>query len=434
MKTVEINPNTLRGTINIPPSKSMSHRAIICASLAKGVSTIHNVAYSKDIIATLEGMKSLGAKVVKEEKDRHNNYSITIEGVKNFKLLNNFINANESGSTIRFLIPILMLANEEYTITGEGRLKERPLDTFYNIFKKQGIEYKNENGKLPLTVIGSLKPDIFEIEGDISSQFISGLLFTLPLLGKDSKIVITKSELESKGYIDLTIQMLKRFSIKIVNNDYKEFIIEGNQKYISTEYTVEGDYSQGAFWIVAGLIGDEIVSNNLSIDSLQGDKEVVDIVKRMKGDITIEKRSIVTKNSETCSTVIDASQCPDIIPVLSVLASLSVGKTEIINGKRLRIKESDRITSTRTELSKLGADIVETEEGLIINGKNYLDGGVEISSWNDHRIAMAMAIASIRCKEKITITGSESVSKSYPNFWEDFKMLGGTINEWSVGR
>lgn len=434
MKTVEINPNTLRGTINIPPSKSMSHRAIICASLAKGVSTIHNVAYSKDIIATLEGMKSLGAKVVKEEKDRHNNYSITIEGVKNFKLLNNFINANESGSTIRFLIPILMLANEEYTITGEGRLKERPLDTFYNIFKKQGIEYKNENGKLPLTVIGSLKPDIFEIEGDISSQFISGLLFTLPLLGKDSKIVITKSELESKGYIDLTIQMLKRFSIKIVNNDYKEFIIEGNQKYISTEYTVEGDYSQGAFWIVAGLIGDEIVSNNLSIDSLQGDKEVVDIVKRMKGDITIEKRSIVTKNSETCSTVIDASQCPDIIPVLSVLASLSVGKTEIINGKRLRIKESDRITSTRTELSKLGADIVETEEGLIINGKNYLDGGVDISSWNDHRIAMAMAIASIRCKEKITITGSESVSKSYPNFWEDFKMLGGTINEWSVGR
>lgn len=434
MKTIEIIPNKLNGSINIPPSKSMSHRAIICASLGKGTSIIHNVSYSKDIIATLEGMKSLGAKVIKEEKDNNNNYSLTIEGVQEFKLLNKNVNANESGSTIRFLIPILMLANDEYNITGEGRLKERPLDTFYNIFKKQGIEYSNDNGKLPLTVSGSLKPDIFEIEGDISSQFISGLLFTLPLLKEESKIVITKSPLESKGYIDLTIQMLEKFGINIINNDYKEFIIIGNQSYNPTEYTVEGDYSQGAFWIVAGLIGDTITSENLSIDSLQGDKEAVDIVKRMKGDITINKNNIVTKGSRTVSTVIDASQCPDIIPVLSVLASLSSGTTEIINGKRLRIKESDRITSTRTELSKLGANIVETEEGLIINGKDYLDGGVEVSSWNDHRIAMAMAIASIRCKEKITITGSESVSKSYPNFWEDFKMLGGIVNEWSMGR
>ncbi|MDO5708421.1 MAG: 3-phosphoshikimate 1-carboxyvinyltransferase, partial [Andreesenia angusta] len=239
--------------------------------------------------------------------------------------------------------------------------------------------------------------------------------------------IITESELESKGYVDLTIDILKKFGVNIINNDYKEFIIPGNQKYIARDYRVEGDYSQGAFWIVAGLLGEEIESLDLDRNSLQGDKGIVDIVKEMNGKLEINDLMIKAIPSETKGTIIDASQVPDIIPVLSVLASLSEGETRIINGQRLRIKESDRIVSTKTELEKLGADIFETEDGLIIKGKKSLLGGVKIDTWNDHRIAMAMAIATIGCEREVIINNPEVVNKSYPNFWEDFKRLGGDL-------
>lgn len=428
MHSKKIIPGKLTGKINIPPSKSMSHRAIISASLSEGISNIDNISYSNDIEATLEGMESLGVEVLEQKlNEESGTYSLKIKGISDFSLKNKQINCRESGSTIRFLIPLLMLADEEVEITGEGRLVERPLETYYNIFDRQGIEYSTTDGKLPLKVKGTLKPDTFEIEGNISSQFITGLLFTLPLLDGDSKIVVTESELESKGYVDLTIEVLEEFGIEIENRDYKEFVIKGNQKFKARDYRVEGDYSQGAFWIVAGLIGDEIDSLDLCEKSLQADKEIVDIVERMEGKLEISEKSIKALPSDTKATVIDASQCPDIIPVLSVLAALSEGKTTVINGQRLRIKESDRIESTRTELEKLGADIVETEDGLIINGKSSFKGGVEIDSWNDHRIAMAMAVASIRCEEPITIKDSYVVNKSYPNFWEDFVKLGGVI-------
>jgi 3-phosphoshikimate 1-carboxyvinyltransferase len=434
MKSVKINPMTLEGEINIPPSKSMSHRAIICASLSRGESLIHNISYSDDIIATIEGMKALGVEVLEEILDQDTGtYSLRIKGVEEFKLQSDSVNCKESGSTIRFLIPILMLAGEKFKITGEGRLVERPLDTYYRIFEQQGIEYANTGGILPLEIEGCLKPDTFSIEGNISSQFITGLLFTLPLLDGDSRIVVTESELESKGYVDLTIDILRKFGIEIENRDYKEFFIKGNQSYVSREYKVEGDYSQGAFWIVAGLLDGKIVCKDLEKSSLQGDKEVVEIVERMGGKISVAEDSITVEKSETRGTVIDASQCPDIIPVLSVLAALSEGETRVINGKRLRIKESDRITSTRTELEKLGADIREEGDGLVIVGKPMLEGGVVLDSWNDHRIAMAMGVASIRCKEPVEITNSGSVSKSYPHFWEDFKKLGGAVDERNMG-
>lgn len=423
-----ILPNNLSGKINIPPSKSMSHRAIISASLSDGISNITNISYSNDIDATLEGMKAIGVEILEQKLDESSGtYDLKIKGVSDFSLINNKVNCRESGSTIRFLIPILMLANQEIEIHGEGRLIERPLNTYYNIFNKQNITYSNKNGKLPLTINGTLRPDTFEIEGNISSQFITGLLFTLPLLDGDSRIIITESELESKGYVDLTIDILKDFGIEIENREYKEFLIQGNQKYKARDYRVEGDYSQGAFWIVAGLIGDKIESLDLSKNSLQGDKEIVEIVERMNGKLDVNELSIVSHPSSTKGSVIDASQCPDIIPVLSVLASLSEGETRVINGQRLRIKESDRIKSTQTELKKLGADIEELEDGLLIKGVKSFKGGVEIESWNDHRIAMAMAVASIRCENPITIKDSHVVNKSYPIFWKDFKKLGGVI-------
>ncbi len=425
MNNIEIKSSLLKGEIKIPPSKSMSHRAIICASLAEGKSLIENIILSDDIIATSEAMKSFGIEVKRSEVDEYGICSLYIKGREKLKLLNNEIHCKESGSTLRFLIPMAGLLEERVTYTGRGKLVERPLDTYYEIFKEQGVFYENDNGNLPLSIEGQLKPGTFRIKGNISSQFISGLLFVLPLLQGDSKIIIT-TDLESKGYVDLTLDMLKRFSIEIENNNYQEFSIKGNQKYKAKDYEVEGDFSQAAFFIVAGILGEEMKCKGLNMNSLQGDKAILDIVKDMGADIFIEEDLIKSRKSSTKGITIDVSQCPDLVPILAVLGALSEGTTKIVKAERLRIKESDRLKAISTELNKLGADVKELEAGLEIKGKEYLQGGV-VNSWNDHRIAMALAIASIKCKEAVIIENSKAVEKSYPTFWEDFEKIGGIL-------
>lgn len=421
---VKITPSKLSGTINIPPSKSYSHRAIICGALGEGISNIHNIDFSDDIKTTIRLAENMGAEI-----SIHGN-SLLIKGNSgkiNIKDPN--IQCNESGSSIRFIIPILLASDNCYAIIdGKGKLKERPLTSYYKIFDKQNIEYRTTNGLLPLTIKGNLKADNFEIEGNISSQFITGLLYTLPLLKDESKINIT-SNLESISYVDLTLDMLKNSGIEIINNEYKSFSIKGNQKYKNIDYTVEGDYSQVAFWIVAGILGSPITCTSIFKNSLQGDKAIVEIVQRMGANLEIENDKIKVIPSNTHGTIIDISQCPDIGPILTVLAALSEGETRIINAERLRIKESDRITSIKTELNKLGANVSETENSLIIQGVKSLKGGVTVDAWNDHRIAMALAVASIKCENPITITGAESVKKSYPNFWEEFQKLNGNIEK-----
>ena len=421
---IKIIPTKLRGEINIPPSKSYSHRAVIAAALADGESRIGNLNFSVDIQTTTDIMRNFGA-VIEQGEDY-----LKIEGNKgNVVIENNYIQCNESGSTIRFIIPIALSKNNgQLTIDGKGKLVERPLDTYYKIFDKQGVEYRTTNGKLPLYVEGELKADTFEVEGNISSQFITGLLYTLPLLDGDSEIII-KGPLESKGYVDLTLKILEMAGVEIKNNNYKSFQVKGNQTYKEFDYTVEGDYSQVAFWIVAGILSEEINCKNVYKDSLQGDRAIVEIVQKMGANLEINDKNIKVFPGETKGTVIDVSQCPDIAPILTVLAALSEGETRIINGERLRIKESDRITSMRTELNKLGADIREEGDTLIINGVKELEGGVAVDSWNDHRVAMALAIASIKCKNPILITGAGAVRKSYPNFWNDFVSMGGKIGE-----
>lgn len=432
MSDIKITPRSFKGQVNIPPSKSISHRAIISASLSNGTSKISNVAFSDDIIATLEAMKSLGVEVLDIEKETEHTSTIVIDGTDDLKLINDTIDCFESGSTIRFLMPLVTLPNKKVTVTGRGRLVERPMDTYYKMFEKQNIEYKTTDGNLPVTIKGRLNPGTFEMKGDISSQFITGLLFTLPLLNGDSKVVIT-TELESKGYVDLTLDMLKKFDIEVENINYQEFRVKGNQKYSAHDYKVEGDYSQIAFWIVAGVLNGEIKCNNIDLDSLQGDKVVLDIVREMGGDLEAREDYVIAKKSKTKGTIIDASECPDIIPVLSVLASVSEGETRVINGKRLRIKESDRLNSTATIINDMGGDVEELEDGLIIRGVEKLKGGVTIDSYGDHRIAMALGVASTICDEPIIVTNSHVVSKSYPNFWEDFVKVGGKIDEWNMG-
>lgn len=431
MSYYKIYKSKLKGSVKIPPSKSMAHRAVICASLGDGISNISNIDLSDDIVATINAMKSLGA-IIEEKKGILQIKGINCNDGNVERQFERVIECNESGSTLRFLVPICLAFEGMTRFVGKGNLGKRPLDTYYDIFDKQGIKYSYKKDVLDLVTEGMLKPGEFEVEGNVSSQFISGLFFALPLLDGDSKIKIT-TDLESKGYLDLTMDAMKEFGIEIINNNYKEFIIKGNQKYNSRDYRVEGDYSQGAFFLCADALGAEVEVLDLKKDSLQGDKEVVSILKKMGVIFNINENAISGRARRLNNVIIDASQCPDIIPILSLAAALAKGKTQIVNAGRLRIKECDRLNAIKVELNKLGAKIEERPDALIIEGVPELSGNVEVWSHKDHRIAMMLAIAGAVCKEPIILKDYECVSKSYPHFFEDYKKLGGNFDEWNVG-
>ncbi len=420
MNTTVKGGRPLKGTICPPPSKSTGHRAIICAALAKGTSTITNIGYSEDIHATIAAMESLGAKIEQQGSTLIINGENTLDNIQDAT-----VDCNESGSTLRFLIP-LALHCRQVTYTGKEGLAARPLTTYYSLFDNWGIEYHNTDGRLPLTVKGGRAENDIYIEGNISSQFISGLLFSLPIMQGEYTIHIT-SRLESRGYIDLTLQMLEKYGITIINNNYESFYIKGGQEYKPYDYICEGDFSQAAFYLVAGTIGSDLICEGLDLESRQGDKEITDIITRMGGSIIKTENGLKPVPSKTKGITIDASQIPDLVPIIALLAVFSEGDTHIANAARLRIKESDRLTTTSAQLNAIGANIEELDDGLIIHGTGSLKGGTA-SSCNDHRIAMMLAIAATRCDNDIIIEDSGSVKKSYPHFWEDYKKLGGNIS------
>ena len=420
MTAVKITPTKLQGKVQVPPSKSLAHRAIICAGLANGVSRIDNIEYSKDIQATIKAMKSLGTKI--EEYDDY----LIIDGSSTDTKQNSEIDCEESGSTLRFMVPISIVKENKAHFVGRGNLGKRPLDTFYEIFERQNIGYLYKQDILDLFVIGQLKPDHYQIPGNISSQFITGLLFALPLLDGDSIIEIT-SPLESKGYIDLTLQMLKQYGIKIINNDYKSFVVMGNQEYLAHDYRVEADFSQAAFYLVAGAIGNDVTLTDLNLDSLQGDKATIEFLEAMGAKINVVSDGIKVTGENLAATTVDASQCPDVIPVVCVALALAQGKSAVINARRLRIKECDRIVATSSQLNELGGIVSEEDDGMFVCGVNQFTGG-NCSSFADHRIAMMLAIAATRCDQPVIIDNMECVEKSYPSFWEDYQALGGIID------
>ena len=400
---VIITPNKLNGDVIIPPSKSLSHRAIIAASLADGNSIISNVLLSKDIIATINSMRACGATI---EID---NDKLYIKGSKVIRK-GNVIDANESGSTIRFMIPIALVNKEPITFIGKNNLVNRPLDPYLDIFDRDGIIYKKGEKSLPLEVSGSLKPGLYPIRGDISSQFITGLLYALPMLNGDSVIEIT-TKLESKGYIDLTLDILNKFGIKIINDNYKKFYIKGNQSFKPCDYEIEGDYSQSAFFLVADMLGADIKLKAMNLASHQGDKKILDDIRDFGGEIYSDGNIIKINNKNLKPATIDFSQSPDLGPALTVLASVTLGTSNFINASRLRIKECDRITCMKLELEKMGAHIEELPDGMIITGVKGLHKAV-VDSHNDHRVAMSLAMASLVCDGEITILNCECVSKS----------------------
>ena len=414
-----IKANRLTGEVTPPPSKSILHRYIIASSLAKGISKIENISYSDDIIATIEAMKKLGAKI--EKKDNY----LLIDGSKTFdkKYLNNNaeIDCNESGSTLRFLFPLSIVKKNKISFKGKGKLFKRPLNSYFENFDKYKIKYSyiNEN---EILLDGELKSGEYEIDGNISSQFITGLLFSLPLLNENSKIII-KGKLESSSYIDITVDCLNKFGINIIKNSYKEFIIKGNQTYKSRNYQFEADYSQVAFFLVANSIGSNIKINGLNSNSLQGDKKIVDFISQIDNWNKEEK------------LILDGSETPDIIPILSLKACISKKEIEIVNIARLRIKESDRLKAIVKELSKLGFDLLEKEDSILINSRKDFNkiinnSPVYLSSHSDHRIAMTIAIASTYYDGEIILDNLDCIKKSYPNFWEVFLSLGGKIYEY----
>ncbi len=411
-----IHPGTFCGAIRIPSSKSMTHRELIAAALAKGESVVKGVSNSQDIEATVCILSLMGATFTsKEETDGSLTFHISGGLSKQPGLLE--ADAGESGSTLRFLIPLGLISENHVRYVGHGRLAERPLTPYYQLFDKKHISYETKGG-LPLTVEGKLEGGLYELPGDVSSQFFTGLLFALPL-AKDDSVLKSTTTLESKSYVDLTLDTLARHGISIVEKSPEHYEIPGNQTYHNGTFSVEGDYSQAAFWLVAGLVGGKVTCEGLSSTSKQGDKAILSILEAMGGQLSYENENIISSLSDTHGTVIDAEDCPDLVPVLSALAAVSRGRTEIIHAGRVRLKECDRLHAMAVELTKLGAKIEEQPEGLVIDGVDHLSGGT-VSSWNDHRIAMALAVISPKCTGPLTIEGAESVRKSYPTFWRDF--------------
>lgn len=432
MKCLEIKPSKLSGVVNIPPSKSMAHRAIICAFLSEGVSEIDNIELSDDITSTCNAVMTLGGRIDFLESSVPDRKKLLIYGNGKVSVKNERINCGESGTTARFIMPVSRLAEDTVTIEGRGKLISRPFDVFFPVFESSGISYKTTDRKLPLTLHGKLKPGHYRIRGDVSSQFISGLLLALPLLDGDSTIQIT-SGLQSEAYIEMTIFMQKIFGVNIYfNKAENKLVIPGCQKYKPQRYSVEGDWSQSAFWLAAGVLSGPVTITGLSRNSMQGDRIIESLIKEMGGKLYWENDNLTAEKSNLQGIVADVSQCPDLAPILAALGCVSDGTTEIVNAARLRIKESDRIKAIVSEMSNLGGKLIEKEDGIVITGADKLKGGIT-NSWNDHRIVMSVAAISVMCENNVRIEGFDAVNKSYPSFWEHYKSLGGNILEQYLG-
>ena len=405
---IQITPKKLNGQIMIPPSKSMAHRLIISAALAEGISKISNVYPSKDILATIDVMKTFGADI------KFDGDLLVVNGVSEIpeKAL---CDCCESGSTLRFLIPVACALGISTTFVGKGKLPERPITPYLSELSENGITF-DYNNTMPFSVTGKLKSGTYKIAGDISSQFITGLIFALPLVEGDSEIILT-SHLESKPYVDITVSALKTYGIDIAETE-NGYYIKGGQKYMPCDTVVEADYSQAAFFYVLNSLGSDIKICGLNSDSFQGDKKIVEICERI----------VYNKEGSPNSFKLDCSDIPDLVPVLAVLASFCGGVSEITNVKRLRIKESDRLAAISECLNKIGGKVQAFEDKLVVTGVESLSGG-EVDAFNDHRIAMAMAVAATRCTGPLIINGAECVEKSYPNFFEDYIALGGQVEK-----
>jgi len=413
---VRISPQKLTGKIAAITSKSDAHRCLICAALCDDTTDVVINDSNRDIEATASCLRALGAEITQNGSI----YSVT--GIKSVPE-NALLDCGESGSTLRFMLPLAAATGKEIALVGSGRLPERPLSPLMEEMEQKGCKFSAR--KLPLTVSNGLNSGKYMLPGNVSSQYITGLLLALPLLDGDSEITLT-SKLESAGYVDMTVRTLSLFGIEIETlPNGVGYKIKGGQKFVSpNKITVEGDWSNAAFWLAAGAVSDGIEMSGLDVESAQGDREIVKLLKRFGAKIAVDGTDIAVSSGEMRGITVDVSAIPDAVPILAVLACAAGGETKIANAARLRIKESDRLKSVTAMISALGGDITELADVLIINGSGKLKGGV-VDSFNDHRIAMAAAIACSICEQEVIITNAQAVEKSYPKFFEHFNMLGG---------
>ncbi|MDR2686816.1 MAG: 3-phosphoshikimate 1-carboxyvinyltransferase [Oscillospiraceae bacterium] len=379
--TVTIRPGALAGVIAAMPSKYDLHRLMIASHLA-GMGLEGLPVISDDIAVTKECLSAL------------NNAQCSM------------LNCRESGSTLRFLLPVAAALGKEVTFTGGGRLPERPMQPLIDQLRAHGCHVDRD--RLPIAVSGQLRPGTFTLPGDVSSQYVTGLLFALPLLAGGSEIALA-SPLQSRGYVDMTLRALRKFGVSI-HETAQGFGIPAPQRYLSIvncQLSIDMDWSSAAFWLAAGALGSGVRVTGLDETSAQPDRAIAGLLRDLPGEI-------------------DVSQCPDLAPILAVVMALTPGERRIVNAARLRLKESDRLRAMALNLTALGADAAELPDGLAIRGQSSLRGG-EADSFGDHRIAMAMAIAALRCEGAVTLRGAEAVRKSYPAFWEDYRRLGGQI-------
>ena len=394
---VTFTPSRLRGTVAAPPSKSMAHRMLICGGLADGVSTIHGISESDDVSATLRCLEALGVFCKKNGTD------VTVRGTDLRKSLpRSELYCHESGSTLRFLLPLCLLSGNKATLSGTEKLLSRPLSVYETICKEQGIQYSQ--GKSSVSVKGTISAGEYKIPGNISSQFITGLLFTLPLCDGDSVLRILPP-IESRSYIDLTIEALRAFGIKIVWQDDKSLFIKGNQRYLATDVTVEGDYSNAAFFAALDLFDNDVTVTGLSEQSHQGDRAYIKFFEMLaKGTPTVH-----------------IGDCPDLGPILMAVAAAKNGAV-FTGTKRLRIKESDRGAAMAAELSKCGVSVKVHEDSIVVYPISFHAPDEPLFGYNDHRIVMALS--TLLCMTGGEIEGAEAVRKSFPEYFELMKSLG----------
>ncbi len=415
MSRVLLSPSALNGRVRVPVSKSAAHRALICSALAHSAEELlpPDEPLSEDLSATRSALETL------------------IRAEKSGKATE--IDCGESGSTLRFLIPVAAALGLSARFTGSGRLPERPLGVYLSCLPEHGVFCESAGG-LPLSISGRLTSGVYSLPGNVSSQFITGLLLALPLLGGDSRIELT-SPLESAGYVDMTVQILKEFGVS-VQTESNGWSVPGGQTYRARPgFAVERDWSQAAFFLEAAALGGTLELEGLNPRSCQGDRAAEALFRKLGAEI-VWKNGVLSagpdlkfRNEKPEELRIDASQIPDLVPALAAAAALFAGhRTVIENAARLRLKESDRLAAMAEGLSRLGAKIRELPDGLVIDGAEFLTGGA-VNGYNDHRVVMALAVAARKARGEIEISDAESIRKSYPGFFEDYRKLGGIVHE-----
>ena len=412
---------TLKGEVTPPPSKSQAHRLLICAALAVEPCSIVCNSVNDDIMATMRCLNALGARIT---------FSSGVFDVQPIELVKGgTLDCGESGSTLRFLMSVAAVLGADATFTGVGKLPQRPMGALTDVLAAHGMAFERHTAdELPVTCSGTLQGGKFTLPGNVSSQYLTGLLFALPLATVDSEIEVTGG-LTSASYIDMTIDALRTAGISVERRN-NIFTIKGNQQYRMPErVVVEGDWSSAAFWVVAGVIGKQPVTVcGMNNESLQGDSAIVDHLRSMGAFITVEDDRVVAMPSHLFGAELDCMDTPDLVPILSVAAAVAQGTTTFINVGRLRFKESDRLAAMKSVLASFGITSSVGEDTFTVYGGEPV-ALTPVESFSDHRIAMSAAILSTVAKEITTINGSGCVAKSYPSFFEDFAVLGGIVEK-----